>query len=66
MNNRQPFLKLVRGISVSFVYAGLLVRVFPHLHRFNLTYCSKSSLLLAFCFLSVNDITIRTASRDHM
>ena len=56
MNNSQPFSKLVRGmsfISVSFVYTGLLVRAFPHLHRLNLTYYSKSSVLLTFCFLFI-------------
>ena len=52
------FVKLVKGGSYAaylyfFVYIGLFVAVFPHLHGLNLTYCSKSSLLLAFCFLFV-------------
>ena len=38
-------------ISTSFVYTGRLIRVFPHLKTLNLTYWSKCSLLLAFCFL---------------
>ena len=40
-------------ISVSFVYTGLLVRAFPHLHRLNLTYYSKPSAPLAFWFLII-------------
>ena len=43
----------MRPIFIFFVYSGLFVAVFPHLHGLNLTYCSKSSLLLAFCFLFV-------------
>ena len=43
----------VGAISVSFVYTELLVRAFPHLPRLNLTYYSKSSPLLAFCFLFI-------------
>ena len=42
---------LVWAISASFIYTGLLIRAFPHLQTLNLTYCSISSLLLAFCFL---------------
>ena len=41
------------AISISFVCTGLIVWAFPQLHRLNLTYCLKSSLLLAFCFLLV-------------
>ena len=41
------------AISLSFVYTRLLVRAFPHLHKLNLTYHSKSSMLLAFCFLFI-------------
>ena len=40
-------------LSVSFVYTGLLVWAFPHLHRLNLSYYSKSSMLLAFRFLLI-------------
>ena len=40
-------------ISFSFVYIGLLVWTFLQSHKLNLTYCLKSSLLLAFCFLFV-------------
>lgn len=38
--------------SVSFVCAGLLVWTFSQLHKLNITYCLKSSLLLAIalCF----------------
>ena len=43
----------VWAISVSFVYTGLLVWAFLQSHKLNLTYCLKSSLLLAFCFLFV-------------
>ena len=43
----------VYTISISFVYTELLVRAIPQSHRLNLTYCSKSSLLLTFCFLFV-------------
>ena len=50
-------LRLKISGSVSFVYTGLLVRAFPHLHRLNLTYYSKSPTksptLLAFCFLFI-------------
>ena len=42
---------LVWAISASFIYTGLLIRAFPHLQTLNLTYCSKYSLLHAFCFL---------------
>ena len=42
---------LVWTISASFIYTGLLTRAFPHLQTLNLTYCSKSSLFHAFCFL---------------
>ena len=42
---------LVWAISGSFIYSGLLIRAFPHLQTINLTYCTKSSLLLAFCIL---------------
>ena len=38
-------------IIISFVYTELLVWAFPQSLRFNLAYCLKSSLLLAFCFL---------------
>ena len=41
------------GPSVSFVYTGLLVGVFPKSHKLNVTYYLKSSLLLVFCFLFV-------------
>ena len=41
------------AIFVSFVYTGLLVRAFSHLHILNFTHHSKSYLLLAFCFLFV-------------
>ena len=34
-----------------FIYTGRLIRAFPHLKALNRTYCSKCSLLLAFCFL---------------
>ena len=46
----------VRVIFVSFVYTGLLDYLSRHSHshiKLNLTYCLKSSLLLAFCFLFV-------------
>ena len=43
----------VRAISISFVYTRLLVSPFPLSHKLNLTYCLKSSLLLAFLFLFV-------------
>ena len=42
---------LVWAISASFIYIGLLIRAFPHLQTLNLTYCLKSSLLHASCFL---------------
>ena len=42
---------LLWAISASFIYTGLLTRAFPHLQTLNLTYCSKSSLFHAFCFL---------------
>ena len=41
------------GIFPSFVYTGLLVRVFPHLHRLNVTHYSKSSPLHAVCSLFI-------------
>ena len=41
------------AFSVSFVYTVLLVWAFPQLHKLNLSYCLKSSLLLVFCFLFV-------------
>ena len=44
---------LVCGIFPSFVYTGLLVRVFPHLHRLNVTHYSKSSPLHAVCSLFI-------------
>ena len=40
-------------ISFSFVYTRLLIWVFPQSQRFNLTCCSKLSLLLTFCFLFI-------------
>ena len=43
----------VWAICVYFVYTGLLIWAFPQVHRLNLTYCLKSSQLLAFCFLLV-------------
>ena len=49
---------LVWAISASFIYTGLLTRAFPHLLALNLTYCSKSSLLLVFCFFFFNLITL--------
>ena len=39
----------MRVIFLSFVYTGLLVWAFLQSHKLNLTYCFKSSLLLAFC-----------------
>ena len=42
------------GLSPFFIYLHwILAWVFPQPHRLNLTYCLKSSLLLAFCFLLV-------------
>ena len=41
------------AISISFVYTGLLASSFPQSHKFNLTDCLKSSLLLQFYFLFV-------------
>ena len=38
-------------ILVSFVYTGLLDRVFLQSHKLNLTCCLKSSLSLVFCSL---------------
>ena len=43
----------VWAMSISFVYTGLLVGAFSQSHKLNLTYCLKSSPLLAFCFLLV-------------
>ena len=43
-------------ISISFVYKVLLVWVFLQLHKLNLTYCLKSSLLLPFCFLFISTV----------
>ena len=49
-----PFIQLVRGgscvshFSVFCLHIGLLVWAFPQSHKLNLTYCSKSSMLLAF------------------
>ena len=40
-------------ISISVVYTRLLVWAFPQLLKLNLTYCLKSSLSLACCFLFV-------------
>ena len=39
---------LMWAISISFAYTGLLVWAFPQSHKLNLTYCVKSSLLIAF------------------
>ena len=56
MNTFQLYLWNWQGISpvwaitVFFVYTGLLVWAFPQSHRLNLTYCSKASLILRFCF----------------
>ena len=52
-----PFVELygmgpMWGISVSFLYTGLLVWAFPK-SQLNLAYGSKSFLVLAFCFLFV-------------
>ena len=57
-----PFVELARGgplvghlHSVSFVCMGLLVWAFIQSHKLNLTYCSKSSLLLAFSSVCLVD-----------
>ena len=38
------------AIFVSFLYTGLLVRAFSHLHSVNLTYHSKSLAVTCICF----------------
>ena len=50
-----PFTELERGGSREghLHYTRLLVRAFLQSHKLNLTYCSISCLLLAFCFLYV-------------
>ena len=60
VNNTWPFYLLnwqgvgsMWVISVSFVHTGLLVWAFLKPHKLNLTYCLKSSMLLAFCFMFV-------------
>ena len=50
LNHQTIRVGLVWAISASFIYTGRLIRAFSHLQTLNLTYCSKSSLLLAFCF----------------
>ena len=45
---------LMWAISISFTYTELAMRI--QSHGFNLTYCLKSSILLAFCFLLVSMI----------
>ena len=54
-------LGLMRVISISFVYTGLLVRAFPQSHNLSRTYRWKSSLLLAFCFLCVWLIKLKSS-----
>ena len=59
MNTWQLYLLNWQGVSpmwaipISLVYTELLVWAFPPPQKLNLTYCMKSSLLLAFCFLLV-------------
>ena len=42
------------AIFISFIYTELLVWAFSQSYSLNLTYCLKSSLLHAFCFLLVS------------
>ena len=62
-----PFVKFARGRShvghlLFFVYTGLSVWAFPQSPRLSLTYCLKSSLLPAFCFLFVWLIKLKCVS----
>ena len=51
LTTRQPGWVSCGPSLLLFFYTGRLIRALPHLQTLNLTYCSKPSLLLPFCFL---------------